>query len=237
MSTLWQKVGGLWPPHMGSRSVGTPPKPFWSRFILHDYSFSDFAAGTRVVDVGCGRGAQLEQVMGRGCRAVGVDLDGDALAVCAKRGLVIVQARAEALPFRSGSFDGLICKVVLPYTDEARALGEFARVLKPHGIAFVTFHGLGYYFRYLLTAPVWKLRFYGLRAIVNTWLYAVLGWRLPGFLGDTIYQTRGRLNRAYRRLGFLVIEDTRSPGFFGLPVFLYQMLERAEKPSFTPAAT
>ena len=214
-----------------------PPKPFWSGYILYDYSFSDFSPATCVVDVGCGRGTQLEQVVARGCRAIGVDLDGEALAVCAKQGRMVVRARAEALPFRTGSLDGLICKVALPYTDEARALGEFARVLAPSGTAFVCSHGPGYYLRYLLGSPLWKERFYGLRAIINTWLYAALGWRLPGFLGDTVYQTRARLARAYRRLGLRLVEDTLSPSFMGLPVFIYQKLERAQKPTLTPAAT
>ena len=214
-----------------------PPKPFWSGYILYDYSFSDFSPATCVVDVGCGRGAHLEQVVARGCRAIGVDLDDEALAACAKQGLAVVRARAEALPFRTGSLGGLICKVALPYTDEARALVEFARVLAPHGSAFVCSHGPGYYLRYLVGSPLWKERFYGLRAIINTWLYAVLGWRLPGFLGDTVYQTRGRLARAYRRLELRLVEDTRSPSFMGLPVFIYQKLERSQKPTFTPATT
>jgi SAM-dependent methyltransferase len=214
-----------------------PPKPFWSRYILYDYSFSDFSPMTCVVDVGCGSGAQLEQVVGRGCRAIGVDPNGEALAICANQGRTVVRARAEALPFRTGSLGGLICKVVLPYTDEARALGEFARVLAPYGTAFVCSHGPGYYLRYLLGSPLWKERFYGLRAIINTCLYAVLGWRLPGFLGDTVFQTRGRLDRAYRRLGLRLVEDTHSPSFMGLPVFIYQRLERAQKSSLTPVAT
>jgi len=214
-----------------------PPKPFWSGYILYDYSFSDFSPATCVVDVGCGRGAQLEQVVARGCRAIGVDLDDEALAACAKQGLAVVRARAEALPFRTGSLGGLICKVALPYTDEARALGEFARVLAPHGTAFVCSHGPGYYLRYLVGSPLWKERFYGLRAVINTWLYAVSGRRLPGFLGDTAYQTRGRLARAYRRLELRLVEDTRSPSFMGLPVFIYQKLERSQKPTFTPATT
>ena len=214
-----------------------PPKPFWSGYILYDYSFSDFSPATCVVDVGCGRGAQLEQVVARGCRAIGVDLDDEALAACAKQGLAVVRARAEALPFRTGSLGGLICKVALPYTDEARALVEFARVLAPHGSAFVCSHGPGYYLRYLVGSPLWKERFYGLRAIINTWLYAVLGWRLPGFLGDTVYQTRGRLARAYRRLELRLVEDTRSPSFMGLPVFIYQKLERVQRRTLTPAAT
>ncbi len=201
-------------------------EPSWSRYILHDYSFSDFAAGSRVVDVGCGPGAQLEETVGRGCRAVGVELNHGSLVACKNRGLTVVQARAEALPIRTGTLDGLICKVMLSYTDEARALSEFARTLKPRGTAYVAYHGIGFYVRYLVAGSGWKLRFYGLRSIVNTWFYAVLGWRLPGFLGDTLYQNRGRLRRVYRRLGLSVTEDMRSPSFLGLPVFIYQKLER-----------
>ncbi len=211
----------------------TPARPSWSPYILHDYTFSDFSAGARVLDVGCGQGTHLKQAAERGCWVAGIELDDDALAACKRRGLTVVQARAEALPFRSGSLDGVICKVVLPYTDEARALGEFARILKHHGTACVEYHGLGYYVRYLLLGPGLKFRIYGLRAIVNSWLYAAIGRRFPGFLGDTIYQSRPRLGRAYRRLGLRVIEDTRAPAFLGLPVFIYQRL-RVDYPSLTP---
>jgi SAM-dependent methyltransferase len=208
-------------------------QPSWSPYILYDYAFSDFAAGARVLDVGCGQGAQLKQAADRGCWAAGVELDGKALATCKRSGLTVVQARAELLPFRSGSLDGVICKVVLPYTDEVRAIGEFARVLKPHGTAHVEYHGLGYYARYLLLGPGLKLRFYGLRAIINSWLYVAIGRRIPGFLGDTIYQSRPRLDRAYRRLGLRVIKDARAPTFLGLPVFIYQRLIRAGHPSLS----
>src|SRR2546422_7571177 len=107
-------------------TMGIPSRSFWSAFILRDCTFSEFSAGAGVLDVGCGQGAQLEQAAQRGCWVAGVELDSEALAACKKRGLNVVQARAEVLPFRAGSFDGLICKVVLPYTDEARALGELA---------------------------------------------------------------------------------------------------------------
>jgi SAM-dependent methyltransferase len=227
MRLLPAKAERLWPSSKERHSRTKPSQPFWSGYILYDYNFSNFSGVSCVADVGCGRGAQLGQVVERGCPAVGVDLDGEALAVCARQGLTVVQARAEALPFRTASLSGLICKVVLPYTEETRAIGEFARVLAPQGTAFICSHGLGYYLRCLLAAPGWKERFYGLRTIINTCLYAVLGWRLPWFLGDTVYQTRRRLKRAYRRLGFRLIEDTCSPSFLGLPVFIYQKLERA----------
>jgi len=211
--------------------AGPTSRSFWAPYIPHDYTFSDFSAASRVLDVGCGQGTQLRQAAERGCWVCGVDLDGDSLAACKRRGLTVVQARAEALPFPSGSMDGLICKVVLPYTDEERALGEFARVLRPHGTACMQFHGLGYYVRYLCLGPSWKLRFYGLRAIINSWIYTALGHRVPGFLGDTLYQSRPRLHRAYQRLGLRLIEDTQVRTFLGLPVFICQRLRRCASPA------
>ncbi len=44
------------------------------------------------------------------------------------------EARAEALPFESSSFDRLLCLNVLEFVeDRARALAEFKRVLRPQG--------------------------------------------------------------------------------------------------------
>src|SRR4029453_6114658 len=95
--------GGLGPLTM-------PPEPFWSRYILYDYSFSDFSPATCVVGEDCGRGAQLEQVGGSDGRAIGVDLDGGAPAVVPEQELAVVRARAQALPLRTASLGGLICK-------------------------------------------------------------------------------------------------------------------------------
>ncbi len=105
-------------------------------------------------------------------------------------GYAVSRAKAEALPFRDGTLDGLVCKVVIPYTDEARAIAEVARVLRPGAVAHVSYHGLGYYLRYLFMDKNWKRRVYAARVLVNTAVYAITGRRLPGFLGDTLYQSR-----------------------------------------------
>jgi SAM-dependent methyltransferase len=198
----------------------------WDGYIAADFVFADYPPGSRVLDVGFGGGEQMKKLMSRGCRAFGIEYDPGLAARAAASGLPVSRAQAEHLPFASASLDGLLCKVVIPYTDEARAIAEIGRVLRPGAVARVSYHGLGYSLRYLLTERNWKRRVYGARVILNTWVYAVSGRRLPGFWGDTVYQSRTRLRRYYERSG-LELLDERPPGrFAGAPVFLYHTLRR-----------
>ncbi len=200
----------------------------WSSYLADDFAFAEYAPGSRVLDVGFGGGHQMRHLQEAGCRAYGVEYDRELAVRGRTDGLAVARAKAEELPFRDGSLDGLVCKVVIPYTDEARAITEIARVLRPNGVACVSFHGLGYSLRYLTRGQSWKHRVYAARVIVNTVVYAVTGRRLPGFVGDTLYQDRERLRRYYRRTGLEVIREHPSPTFMKAPVFIYQMLRRVE---------
>jgi hypothetical protein len=73
----------------------------------------------------------------------------------------------------------------------------------------------------LALGPGLKFRLYGLRTVLNTWLFAISGKVLPGFLGDTIYQSARRLRFYYEQNNFELIRETPSPTFLGLPVFVY----------------
>lgn len=96
----------------------------------------------RLLDAGCGTGANLAHVRSEGSEAaaVGIDLSFDALRFCRKRGLkLLVCGSAEALPFRSGVFDAATCHDLL-YTvprDEV-ALAELFRVAKERALVYVT---------------------------------------------------------------------------------------------------
>jgi SAM-dependent methyltransferase len=198
----------------------------WSAYLAHDFSFADFPPGSRVLDIGFGTAEQMRRATAGGCRAYGVEYHGELARGGHVNGFHVCRAKAEALPFRDGIFDGIICKVVIPYTDESAAIAEIARVLRPEGIAHLSGHGLGYSLRYLLTGTNWKLRVYAARVIVNTLIYAIRGRRLPGAVGDTLYQDRRRMRRAYRRVGLEVVRDHRSPTFLGAPVFIYHTIRR-----------
>jgi SAM-dependent methyltransferase len=186
-----------------------------------------------VLDVGFGDGRQMRHLRDAACRPYGVEHNPGLAAKGRGAGLTVCRAQAEALPFADGVFDGVVCKVVIPYTDEARAIAEIARVLRPDGVARVSFHGLGYSLRYLLQGSTWKRRVYAARVIVNTIVYALTGKRLPGFVGDTLYQGRRRLLRYYRKAGLDVISEHPSATFAGAPVFIYHTLRRA--PVASPA--
>src|SRR5918996_135452 len=179
----------------------------WQDYVLKDYSFVDFALGTLVLDLGCGSGMQLQELRQGGCLAIGIDVDGVALANCQRSGLEVLQACAEQMPVKNESIDGLICKGVIPYTDVPKAFSEISRVLRPGALGYCCNLSAGYYLRYLLLGPSWKFRFYGLRTLVNTWLYTVTGRRLPGFLGDTIYLSRRRLEKHYQENGLHLLQD------------------------------
>jgi SAM-dependent methyltransferase len=206
--------------------VTTAPSCEWADFIVPDYTFADYPPGARVLDVGFGTGDQLRTLNSAGCTAIGLESDGGLAARARSRGLAVCQGVAEALPFAGASFDGVICKVVIPYTDEARALAEIARTLRPGGIARISYHGVGYSFRYLFTDPNWKRRVYAARVIVNTSLYALTGNRLPGFWGDTLYQSERRLRTHYEAAGLELVESRPAPRFAGAPVFIYHTLRR-----------
>lgn len=88
----------------------------------------------RILDVGCGTGANLEMLAEFG-EAEGVDVSSDALAFCRARGLEKVkQGAAEALPYADGTFDLVTGLDVVEHLDDDMAgLKEMYRVLKPKG--------------------------------------------------------------------------------------------------------
>src|SRR5512146_2655596 len=65
-------------------------------------------AGTRVIDVGCGTGKQLERFLAKGCAVTGVDTSpamlGRARAALGDRADLRL-ADAQSLPFADASFD------------------------------------------------------------------------------------------------------------------------------------
>jgi SAM-dependent methyltransferase len=187
---------------------------------------SHYQRGGTVLDVGCGKGDQLVRLRAAGCRAIGLELEPEAARACRTMGYPVTIGRAENLPFRSNSCHGVLCKVVIPYTNERVAIEEIGRVLAPGGVAVLYLHGIGYSLRYLLKPDIWQRAVYAARTIVNTAVYRVLGRRLPGFLGDTLFQSEARLRRYYRAAGLTFESAVQSARFLGQPVFITHVLRK-----------
>ncbi|HQZ95323.1 MAG TPA: class I SAM-dependent methyltransferase [Pyrinomonadaceae bacterium] len=197
----------------------------WDGYILTDYRF-EFLPGSVILDVGCGSGHQLSELQNTEANAFGVDIDQDSLNVCRERGLNIAAGEAERLPYQDEAFDGILCKVVLSYTDDRKAVAEIARTLRPGATAYIVTHGAGYYLTYFLKNRSLATRFYGLRSLVNTMFFSLTGKRLPGFLGDTIYQSERLLSQLYTANGLELTSTSSSKGPFGYPVFIYHKIIR-----------
>jgi len=88
----------------------------------------------RILDVGCGTGANLLMLSNYG-DAEGVDVSEDALAFCRERGLENVKlGAAEQLPYEDGTFDLVTALDVVEHLDDDLAgLREMRRVLRPGG--------------------------------------------------------------------------------------------------------
>ncbi len=95
-------------------------------------------AGTTVLDAGCGEGLLVEEYAGR-LAIRGVD--------AAYQSAHVQQASLTALPFADGQFARALCLDVLEhlsFEDQARALGELARVIAPGGELMVSVPNLAH---------------------------------------------------------------------------------------------
>jgi SAM-dependent methyltransferase len=104
--------------------------------IVHDLNIKD--RPPRILDVGCGTGANLE-MLSRFGEAEGVDVSADALAFCHARGIERVRlGAAEKLPYEDGSFDLVTALDVVEHLDDdAAGLSEMRRVLRSQGRALL----------------------------------------------------------------------------------------------------
>ena len=93
----------------------------------------------RLLDIGCGTGIALEE-LGRHGRACGIDLVWAALAYSKQRdpGLPLVQGDVTRLPIATERVDAVLAFDVIEHLeDEAAALAEIHRALRPGGVALI----------------------------------------------------------------------------------------------------
>lgn len=85
-----------------------------------------------VLDLGCGTGSAGGAIRRAGAQVVGADLSVPCLLAARRRLDAVVRCDAASLPFKDGSFDGVVARGALHHLHDARgALAEAARVLRP----------------------------------------------------------------------------------------------------------
>jgi SAM-dependent methyltransferase len=100
--------------------------------------YLDAVPDGRLLEVGCGAGKTLAYLQSLGWRAVGTDLDGEAVAVAASLGVDARHGALEALAFPANNFDAVVVKHVIEHLPDPRAtLREIRRILKPGGTLIV----------------------------------------------------------------------------------------------------
>jgi SAM-dependent methyltransferase len=91
----------------------------------------------RILDVGCGTGANIEMLSQFG-QAEGVDVSDEALEFCRRKGLTVQKGLAETLPFPDESFDiSTALDVIEHLDDDIAGLKEMYRVTKAGGYTLI----------------------------------------------------------------------------------------------------
>ncbi len=99
-------------------------------------------AGSRVLDLACGNGALMEQLIEtRQAVCEGIELSPSGVEVCLKKGLKVIEGRVdEKLPYADNQFDVAVCNVtiqMLMYPETL--LSEMKRVAPRQVISFPNF--------------------------------------------------------------------------------------------------
>lgn len=102
--------------------------------------------GTDVLEVGCGIGSLLGDMVERGYHCQAIDRSPQMVAAARRelrrRGLrswpeIVRRANVQALPFEAASFDSVVSTFPTDYIADEYALREIRRVLRPEGLLIV----------------------------------------------------------------------------------------------------
>jgi ubiquinone/menaquinone biosynthesis C-methylase UbiE len=102
-------------------------------------------SGGKVMDAGCGPATMVKELLDAGYEVMGTDIAPHMIEECQKRfagnpRASFAVAPADDLPIPDGSYDAVTAMGLLEYlNDEPKTLNEFYRILKPNGVAILTY--------------------------------------------------------------------------------------------------
>ena len=166
------------------RYLFNEPDPAFARRAAIIFSgLGKLKTGSRILDVGCGRGFYLKVLSDTfpGLKLCGLDLSREYLTVAEKfinNGKVeLTSGSIEDLPYKNNSFDSVIASEVLEHVeDDSKAIGEIYRVLKRGGNALITVPNKKYPF-------LWDPLNWILERLFNTHIPSNIWW-LAGIWAD-----------------------------------------------------
>lgn len=114
-----------------------------------DYILKNVAKGSVILDAGCGAAPVLKRLVNQGYQLIGMDYSQDMLEL-AKQTLgedvdqvVLQQGDCESIRQSDQSVDCVVCLGVISYVSSIpKAMKEIERILKPDGIALVSYRNL-----------------------------------------------------------------------------------------------
>jgi ubiquinone/menaquinone biosynthesis C-methylase UbiE len=172
----------------------------------HVLELFDKAGGT-VLDVGCGTGVIVDELLELGCHYTGVDpaagmIDNAKKLHAGKDKAEFAVGSAEVIEYPDESFDAVICMGVIERVgDYEKALGEMVRVLKPGGTLMVTTPNV--FSPYLF----WRDRiFYPLARAVKALLLMLQGKPRPLTIPGHRSLSASRFEQDHKRLGAAVTD-------------------------------
>ncbi len=109
----------------------------------------------RALEIGCGSGGLLQDVVGMGWQAVGIDFDAAAVTAAREKGLDVHVGDLASQSFADQSFDAVLMNHVIEHLpDPVATLKEIKRIMRPRG-------------RLLCVTP--NSRSWGSRRFANNW--------------------------------------------------------------------
>ncbi|MFC3853377.1 class I SAM-dependent methyltransferase [Salinispirillum marinum] len=133
-----------WESIFSTRPWGKYPGEDVIRFVARNFYKSPDRSAIKLLEVGCGTGANIWYMAREGFSVFGVDGSKTAVSLCEQRlseevsgwSGEIVQGDILNLPFEDGTFDGVLDVEAIScnaFEDSVQIYREMARVLKPHG--------------------------------------------------------------------------------------------------------
>jgi len=123
-------------------------KDYPALWMRHRYTLDLLDPSAKdVLDIGCGPGEMLVELLNRGCTVSGTDISEGMIELARQNTsqhphasrLDLRVGDIEAMSYASGSFDTVICSGVIEYLPEdSKALNELNRVLKPGGALIIS---------------------------------------------------------------------------------------------------